>query len=164
MASTTVQELKALLVRSGFELYRTRGEEIHLAERPRDNLIMDSGVSVHVGEALRIRFVVRAQRADFQGEDDPRLYDRARSVGAKGVARGFVESGARSRPLLDPGDANHVLDTWYEVTFDKEVSSVDQAIDELRFVLSLEKAAVRLAAALARPRGRRASVPRRARV
>lgn len=162
MASTTVQELKALLVRSGFELYRTRGEEIHLAERPRDNLIMDSGVSVHVGEALRIRFVVRAQRADFQGEDDPRLYDRARSVGARGVARGFVESGARSRPLLDPGDANHVLDTWYEVTFDKEVSTVDQAIEELRFVLSLEKAAVRLGAGPPRPRGRRASLPGRA--
>lgn len=39
-------ELKRALVREGFEIYRTAGHFVLLADRVRDNLIMDSGVAL----------------------------------------------------------------------------------------------------------------------
>jgi predicted nucleotide-binding protein len=143
MPAPSVQELKKALQRAGFEVYRTRGDDVHLAERPRENLIMEAGVSVGTGESMRVRFVVRAQRADFQGEDDGRLFERARAQAAPATARGYAESATSVRSMLDPGDATHVLDTWFEVAFEKPIESVDEAIEEVRFALSLDKAAAR---------------------
>lgn len=104
---------------------------------------MDAGVSVVVSEPMRVRFIVRAQKADFQGEDDEALYARARTLGASAVARGFVEASATSRDLFDPGDASRVLDTWFEIVFERQVSSLEDAFAELRAVIKLEKAAAR---------------------
>jgi hypothetical protein len=143
MPAPTVQELKKALTRAGFEVYRTRGEEVHLAERPRENLIMDSGVVVAASEPLRIRFVVRAQKADFQGEDEAALLGRARSLGSAAAERGFVEHVTRTRSVLDPGDASHVLDTWYEVGFEKTADTLEDAVEDVRFIMKLEKAAAR---------------------
>ena len=58
-------QIKRVLIDAGFEVFRTRGEEIVLAERPRENLIMDSGVRLRLGEPLEVRVVFRAQRARF---------------------------------------------------------------------------------------------------
>jgi hypothetical protein len=96
MASTlTVQELKRALVSAGFEVYRTQGAEVHLAERPRENLIMDAGVSVVVDGPLRVRMVTRAQKNDFPGEDGERLTARARRQADAALARGFAERSVR---------------------------------------------------------------------
>jgi len=46
MPVPTPAELKKALTAEGFEIYRTTGDRILLADRVRDNLIMDSGVSV----------------------------------------------------------------------------------------------------------------------
>ena len=55
---------KKVLIDAGFEVFRTRGEEIVIAERPRENLIMDSGVRLRLGDAsdpaLEVRVVLRA--------------------------------------------------------------------------------------------------------
>ena len=40
------RELKKALVSSGFEVFRTMPDHVVLAERPRENLILDSGVRV----------------------------------------------------------------------------------------------------------------------
>jgi hypothetical protein len=143
MPVPSAQEIKKALVQAGFEVYRTRGDEVQLAERPRENLIMDSGVSVVVGEPLRLRFVVRAQRADFQSDADAELFGRARALGQTCVDRGYIELDTRARALLDPGDASRVLDTWYEVIFERSLGSLDEAVAELRIVMKLEKAVVR---------------------
>ena len=143
MPALTVQELKKALQRAGFEVYRTRGDDVQLAERPRENLIMDAGITVATGEALRVRFVVRAQRADFQGDDDGRLFDRARALAAPGAARGYAEVGTSVRSMLDPGDPQRVLDTWFEVIFEKGAATLEEALDEVRFALTVEKAASR---------------------
>ena len=143
MPAPTVQELKKALVRAGFEVYRTRGDEVQIAERPRENLIMDSGVVIAATDPVRVRFVVRAQKADFQGEDEARLYQRARALGDSSVARGYVECATKARPLLDPGNESHVLDTWYEVSFERHAATLEEALDEVRFVMKLEKAAAR---------------------
>ncbi len=139
----SVTELKAHLVRSGFEIYRTKNGEISLAERPRANLIMDSGVSVTVGDVLKVRVVVRVERHDFPGESDERLFERARALGEPATTRGWVEAQHSSREVRDTGDGRQLLDTWLEVTFERAVSDADEAADEARFGLELPKVATR---------------------
>lgn len=144
MASTlTVQELKRALVSAGFEVYRTQGAEVHLAERPRENLIMDAGVSVVTEGSLRVRLVTRAQKNDFPGEDADLLSVRARRQGEAALARGFAERSARERKLYDPGDGTKVIDTWLEVFFEKEVPDLPEALETVRFAIGLEKTAPR---------------------
>ena len=143
MPAPTVQEIKKALVQAGYEVYRARGDEIQLAERPRENLIMDAGVSLVASEPVKVRFVVRAQRADFPGEDEAALFERARGLGRACVDRGYVEFDTRARTLFDPGDSSRVLDTWYEVFFERPMSSLTEALDEVMVVLQFEKAATR---------------------
>jgi hypothetical protein len=134
-------KIKKALVDAGFEVFRTRGEEIVLAERPRDNLIMDSGVRLRVGEPLEVRVVLRAQKADFPNEDDARLFERVRKLAAPAVSDGFAEVGTSVTRISDPGDAERTLDTFYEITYAKRARAFDDALVELKFALSIEKRA-----------------------
>lgn len=143
MPAPSLQELKKALTQAGFEVYRARGTEVQLAERPRDNLIMDANVSVVASEPLRVRLVVRAQKADFASDDDATLYQRALDLAAPAAARGYVEAERRARPLPDPGDPSRILDTWYEVVLERPADSVAEALGELPALLRLEKAATR---------------------
>jgi hypothetical protein len=130
---------KKALVDAGFEVFRTRGEEIVLAERPRENLIMDSGVRLRVGEPPEIRIVLRAQKADFPNEDDAHLFERVRRLAAPVLSAGFTEMATATSPVIDPSDAERTLDTFYEITYTKPALSLDDALAELKFALSLEK-------------------------
>ncbi len=143
MPAPSLQELKKALTQAGFEVYRARGSEVQLAERPRDNLIMDANVSVVATEPLRVRFVVRAQKADFASDSDEALYDRALALAESTRDRGFVEVERRARPLPDPGDPGRILDTWYEVVLERPVDTMAEAAAELPTLLKLEKAATR---------------------
>ena len=138
----TPAEIKKALVAAGLEIYRTRGEVVHLAERVRENLLMDSGIFVHAAES-KVGFVVRAQRTDFPNDGADRLFERARDLGAPALARGFREVNAEVRKIFDPGDANRTLDTWCELSYEKPVADLAAAIDVAKFVLTLEKAASR---------------------
>lgn len=145
----TVQELKKALVQAGFDVYRTRGDDVHLAERPRENLIMEAGVVVNVG--LSVRVVTRAQRNDFPHESDEHLLARARSLGSSAVARGFEESAHQTRSLHDPGDDSKVIDVWHEITFAKGSSTLEELLSDVQFAVKLEKCAT--GNELASPRG-----------
>jgi hypothetical protein len=145
MPSFSIVEIKKALVAAGIELYRTRGQEVHVADRVRENLIMDSRVSVSTGDSPRVRFVVRAERSAFPAEATPVLFDRARALAVEAVRRGYIETGTATSPVTDPADPTHHLDTWYEVVFEKAVSSVDDAVAEVKYAVVLEKA-VRAAA------------------
>src|SRR5947207_651583 len=116
----TPNEIKQALQKAGFEIYQTRGDVVHLAERVRENLLMDSGIRVHAARPMVV-FSVRAQRNDFPGDGDDALFERARLLAAPAVARGFREASTRVTPVLDPGDAGRTLDTWCEVLFEKDV-------------------------------------------
>jgi hypothetical protein len=136
----TAAEIKKALKDAGLEVYRTKGEVVHLAERVRENLLMDAGIFIRAGEP-RVGFVVRAQRNDFPDEAEERLFARARSVAAPAVDRGYLEVEAGVRKVLDPGDGQRTLDTWCEVSFEKPVADLASAVAEARFALSIEKAA-----------------------
>jgi hypothetical protein len=135
----SVAEIKKALQAAGFEIYRSRGDVVYLADRVRENLLMDSGV--FVDEALSVGFVVRAQKTDFPNDGDEALFERARKLGEPAVARGYVETSAEIRTVVDPGDAGRTIDRWCEVAYKKPIAAIEGAMDEVRFVLALEKAA-----------------------
>lgn len=141
MSHPTRNDLKRQLVAQGFEVYRTLADQVLLADRVRDNLIMDSGVSAITGDCLKVRYVVRAQKSDFLGESEGQLFDRARGMAEPGVSRGYSEVGAETVPVWDPSDKSRVLDVFYEVSFEKEMHSLPELFEELRFALGLEKTA-----------------------
>jgi hypothetical protein len=120
-------------------VYRTLGDQVVLADRVRDNLIMDSGVAVKPGATLAVRFIVRAQASDFPSARPEDLYERARVCAEEARGRGYAEVGVAAVPVRDPGDASNTLDTWYEVAFERAVASEDELEQELRYALSIEK-------------------------
>jgi hypothetical protein len=138
----TPNEIKQALLTAGFEIYQTRGDVVHVAERVRENLLMDSGIRIHSARPS-IVFAVRAQRNDFPGDGDGELFDRARRLGATALANGYREIETRVTNVSDPGDASRTLDTWCEVLFQKDLGDLGHVNEEVRFVLGLEKLVAR---------------------
>src|SRR3954469_9086300 len=125
----TPSDIKKALHGAGFEIYRTRGDVVHVARRVRENLIMDSGVRVSAG-SVKVGFVVRAQRSDFPGDPDDGLFDRARRLAEAAASRGYREVSTQATLVPDPGDVELTLDTWCEILFEKSVDELELAIDE----------------------------------
>lgn len=142
MDPLTPQQFKRMLVEQGFEIFRTKGDEITLAERVRDNLIMDSGVRVRCSVPLEVRVVLRAQRTDFPSEDESALFDGVRRLAAPATEAGFEEVTTVVVPVRDPVDAERTLDTHYEVMFRRVVFELAAVVETIRFALVLEKTLV----------------------
>jgi hypothetical protein len=139
--SASIIEIRKALIAAGFELYRTRGDEVQIADRVRDNLIMDSGVSVSAKGSLSVKLIVRSQRSDFPGDGAATLFERARELAALAVSHGYVETATLTSPVQDPTDPTRTLDTWYEVCFEKGVQTLEEAMSEVGFALKIEKSA-----------------------
>ncbi len=140
----TPQELKKALVAAGFEIYRTLGEDVILADRARENLILDSGVRVrpHGGSGgLEIRLIMGIRQAQYPSDDDAALYDRVRGLAAPLLSDGFGEISTGIAPVIDPADATRTLDTFYEVVFAKEAAALEAAVETLRLALRVAKTA-----------------------
>ncbi|MFZ5895999.1 MAG: hypothetical protein ACOY0T_33390 [Myxococcota bacterium] len=133
--------MKKALQAEGFEIYRTTPTEVMLADRVRDNLLMDSAVAVRPGEEFVVSVIVRAQSSDFPGEGESALYTRARRCAEPVQQRGFRETKTQVVPVYDPGDRSRTLDTWYEVRFERNASDLSHAVTELRAAMALEKCA-----------------------
>jgi hypothetical protein len=139
MPTLTPQEMKKALVQAGFLIFRTQGDDVILAERVRENLIMDSGVRLRAGSPLVVRVVLRAQRGDFPSEDEGRLFERVGRLAAPAEAHGFAEVERHVAPVADPGDPLRTLDTFYEITLAKEAEGIESALDGVRVAMGLEK-------------------------
>lgn len=142
-SSYTPPQLKKALIASGFEVFRTLPEEVVLAERVRENLILDSGVRLGPIDGgnggFRVRIVLRAQKTDFPAEEATSLFERVRHLAKPAVAAGFVEDSSKVNDVKDPVDVERTLDTFYEVSLARVVPSVEEAVSVLKFALSLEK-------------------------
>lgn len=136
--SSTPNELKKQLILAGLEVFRVQGSRVCLADRVRENLIMDSGVSAVAGDPLVVRFVVRAQASNFPGKSAEELFGRARQLGVSSQGRGYREVDTAVVPIKDPGGGPGTLDTWYEVAFELEVAP-DGLVEELKYALGVEK-------------------------
>jgi hypothetical protein len=138
------RELKQILVSEGLQVFRVLGSQVVLADRVRENLIMDSGVAVICGETQdehRVRVVVRAQAADYPDEGEQQLFFRAREAGAAPQGAGYLEIQTAVVPVADPGDSARTLDTWYEVTYEKPNLALAALMPELRSALEFRKIA-----------------------
>jgi hypothetical protein len=136
--SSTPTELKKQLTVAGLEVFRIQGNRVCLADRVRENLIMDSGVSAVVGDPPVVRFIVRAQASHFPGMTPEKLFGMARKLAAASEARGYREVETTIVPIKDPGGGPGTLDTWYEVAFELEVQPAG-LVDELKYALGVEK-------------------------
>lgn len=134
----TPSELKKTLIAQGFEIYRTSPDQVSLADRVRDNLLMDAGVGVRLPE-LSVRVIFKAQASDFPGEDAESLFRRVREFASSATERGYREVSSSAVPVHDPGDRTRTLDTWYEVTFERKLEAESELSEELRRALALEK-------------------------
>ncbi len=133
--------LKKSLVAEGFEIYRTSPNFVVLADRVRDNLLMDSGVAVVQEAGLGVRMIVRAQALDFPNAAADSVFERARSLAAAARDRGYAEVQSQEVRVQDPGDPDRTLDTWYEATYHRGVANETELYAELRFALGVKKTA-----------------------
>jgi len=136
--SSTPNELKKQLTLAGLEVFRIQGSRVCLADRVRENLIMDSGVSAVVGDPPLVRFIVRAQASHFPGHTEEKLFGMARKLAVASQERGYREVETAVVPIKDPGGGPKTLDTWYEVSFEREVQPAS-LVDELKYALGVEK-------------------------
>ena len=137
----TALELKKQLIARGFEVYRTIGNQVLLAERVRDNLIMDANVAAVAGETFAARASYRAQQADFHGVAELELFAHAHQVATATLSRGYREVDRTVVPIVDPSDRTRTLDTWYEVTVERTVATIEELDAELRYLLASQKIA-----------------------
>ncbi|MCA9624342.1 MAG: hypothetical protein KC731_35210 [Myxococcales bacterium] len=135
-------DIKRALRDGGFEIYQTKGDVVHLAERVRENLIMDAGVRVSARE-LTVSFYARAEQSSFPGESPDELLSRAAALGEPAEARGYRRVRSFTTDVPDPSRNDHTLDRWFQVQFDKSLASVDELLDEVRFAIEQDKLATR---------------------
>ena len=133
------QQVKKALSDAGFLVFRTQGDDVVIAERVRENLIMDSGVRLRATDPMQVRIVLRVQRGHFPGEDEARLFERVRDLAAPALSGGFEEVGKSVVPVSDPADSQRTLDTFYEIVVAKDVDGLDVALDGVRFAMTLER-------------------------
>jgi hypothetical protein len=138
MSAIDVKELKRALLHGGLEVFRTRGDEVHLAERQNVQL-MEAGVRIRGGALPGITVVARAQRNDAPSLAPESFFELVRARSAALSAAGYAEASASAREIRSVSDPNQVLDVWYEVTWTRDVTSVDEAVDEARRAIATER-------------------------
>ncbi len=138
----TPSEIKKALIASGFEFFRTLPDGVVLAERVRENQILDSGVRVRsVDEGFIVTVVMHAEKRDYPNDKEHELFARVRALAAPIVMRGYVEKAARVNVVKDPSDEARTLDTFYELVLERVVKGdwSDVAL-HLREAIGFEKA------------------------
>lgn len=130
-----VKELKKWLVSEGFQVYRTLASGVVLADRARENLILDSGVQVVGGEPFAVRLTVRETMRERPGLDAEERFARLQQLAEGCLARGYRVVGRSTSAIPDPGNPSSVLDTWYELTLERKGLERACLAAELRYAL-----------------------------
>jgi hypothetical protein len=136
-----VRDIKEALQAQGLEVYLSKGEAVHIAERPRENLIMDSGVRLYTD--LRVGFYARTEESRFPGEESSQLHQRIRSQLVHAEEQGFIEQRQFVTKIEAPGDATKVLDRWFEIFYERPTDSLQEAIRWVKTAIKFDKVAKR---------------------
>ncbi len=137
----TPQEIKKVILGGGLEVYRTTGQEVIVADRVRDNLILDSGVRVRPnGPDLEVRLIMGLRRGQYPNESNDQLFGRLRDLAAPALERGFQEVHAGVAPVRDPADAKRTLDTFFEVVLARATTTAE-VLEDVRFAMGIAKTA-----------------------
>jgi hypothetical protein len=143
-----VAELKRALAAAGALVYRTRGDEVLLAERARDNLLLEAHVRVrcvesnHGSPSYSVVVAARAQASDFPLEAEGAVLSRARALASTFHARGFSTVSERARALPDPSDPTRALDVSHEVVLERAAPTLGEAVEVALAALALPRLAV----------------------
>ena len=137
----THRELKQALREAGVEVYRTQGDAVFVAERPRENLIMDSGVRLYTD--LRVAFYARAEESSFPGESSQDLHERVRRQLECAIEEGFTETRKFVTEVDAPSDESQVLDRWHQVQFERRTNTLAEAVAAVCTAVGFEKIAKR---------------------
>jgi hypothetical protein len=137
----TPLQIKQTLIAAGLEVYRTTGEEVIVADRVRDNLILDSGVRVRAGEPMEVRLIMGVRRGQYPNDSDDQLFARLRQLASPAVVRGFAESQTGTAPVSDPADAKRTLDTFFELVLVKHEENTTAMLDLVRFAVEIAQTA-----------------------
>lgn len=133
-------ELKKALKEAGFQIYEMRLGRVSLAERVRDNLILDSGVSVGIDPGLNVRVALRAQMLHFPGKTSDEAHGYAEGLATPFVLDGYERDGSAITRVLDPAHPERSLDTVHEVFVQKATSTWSSTLEALRAALELPRA------------------------
>ena len=136
-ATIDVKELKKALVATGLEVFRVRGNEVHLAERQNLHL-MEARIQVAGGGAPAVTVVLHAQRSDAPEMDPGSLLDVVRERAETLTKNGYEEVEAKPREICSVNDGA-VLDVWYEVTLRRGVGSLDEAVHEAQRAIAVDR-------------------------
>jgi len=135
-------ELKRRLRGEGFEIYRTLEGRVLLAERVRDNLIMDSGVAAGpaaTGESLCVFVTIRAQLSHFPGAGAEAVLSHSWDLARAFQGRGYAAGEPATSELHDPSRPDRTLDTIFEIPLVRELADAEELLAELRVALSLPR-------------------------
>ncbi len=131
-------------------MYRSEPTQLQLAVRVRENLIMDSGVSVifnpdqPLGQAdtqFGVRCVFRSQQSDYSADGDDEAFARARGLAQALEPIGYIERETRVVTVENPSSPGQVLDTWREVVVEKLALGWEDLVAELKAALQTSKVA-----------------------
>lgn len=137
MDEINVKDLKKALVAAGLEVFRVRGDEVHLAERQNIQL-MEAGVKVLAGASPSVMITARAQRNDAPNLAADSLFDLVRDHTRTLVDHGYNEIATFTREIRSVSDSA-LLDVWFEVTLSRPVGSIDEAVREAQTAISTER-------------------------
>lgn len=143
-------DLKKALRSEGFVIYRTLGEHIALAERVRENLILDSGVRIkattapgdgpnEAGATFEVTITFRAEKNAFPGIREAAIYTHMTQGSQSAADQGFRELTRGARAITDPVDPEVTLDTFYELVMVKAAADFPEAVNLARFALGIDR-------------------------
>lgn len=135
----TPQDLKKKLLSEGVEVYRTLSTHVVVAERVRENLILDSQVRIFHGELFALEVVYRVEAHVFRGETDEQIFGRVTTLSAFATTRGFHEVSRAIVPITDPQSPASILDHFYEITMRKDGATWNDALAGLRELLGSKR-------------------------
>jgi hypothetical protein len=146
----TPQDIKKQLVAAGIEVYRTQSNHVVLAERVRENLILDAMLRVYPDGATRqvredgamflLEVVFRVEGHVFRGEREDQLFARVHALAQPASARGFREHARQVVPITDPSSPGTVLDHFYELSMRADGLALNRTVDEVRYFLGIRRA------------------------